>query len=93
MRFVGVFVEDTEAKAREFMKTYPTTFPNGYGWALKEARLLGFRGMPYTVIISPQGEPARRLTGPVSEADFGLGDRGLAPPRVCLLYTSDAADE
>ena len=77
MRFVGVFVEDTEAKAREFMKAYATTFPNGYDWALEEARPLGFRGMPYTVIISPQGEPARRLTGPVSEADLVSAIEGL----------------
>jgi hypothetical protein len=67
---VGVFVEDTEAQAREFMNTHPTTFPNGYDWALELARPLGFRGMPYTVIISPQGAVARRLTGPVSEADL-----------------------
>ena len=77
MRFVGVFVEDTEAKAREFMKTYPTTFPNGYDWALEEARPLGFRGMPYTVIISAQGEVAQRLTGSVSEADLVSAIEGL----------------
>lgn len=77
MAFVGVFVEDTEAKAREFLKAHPVSFPHGTDWQLTLARPLGFRGMPYTVVISPRDEVARRFFGPVEEADLVATIRGL----------------
>lgn len=77
MVFVGVFVEDTEAKAREFLKAHPVSFPHGADWQLTIARPLGFRGMPYTVVISPRDEVARRFFGPVKEADLVATIRGL----------------
>ncbi len=68
--FVGVFVQDTEARAREFLRAHPVSFPVGYDWDLAIARALGFRGMPYTVILSPRGTIARRIHGPVTRDDL-----------------------
>jgi hypothetical protein len=50
---MGIFVQDSDAKAR-----------------LTRATPLGFRAMPYTVLISPGGEITRRFVGAVSEADL-----------------------
>jgi hypothetical protein len=75
--FVGIFVQDTEARAREFRRSYPMSFPTGYDWSLTLASALGFRGMPYTVVLSPQGEIARRFMGPVAEAELVATIEGL----------------
>lgn len=72
---------DTEARAREFVRTHPMSFPVGHDWSLKVATPLGFRGMPYTVVISPGGELARRFVGPVSEADLVAAIEPLRPAR------------
>jgi hypothetical protein len=66
--FVNVFVQDAEAKAREFLKQYPTTFPSGYDWPLAIATPLGFRGMPYTVLIGPDRKVLHKFHGEVTEA-------------------------
>ncbi len=78
---MGIFVQDSEAQAREFMQTHPATFPNGYDWKLALATALGFRAMPYTVVISSQGEIARRFTGPVNEAELVAVIESLRPSR------------
>lgn len=79
--FVGIFVEDTEAKAREFVTTHRVSFPSGYDWRLVVAKSLGYSRMPYTVVISPQGEVARRFIGPVSKADLVTTLDGLLSKR------------
>lgn len=79
MVFVGIFVEDTDAKAREFLKAHPVSFPHGTDWQLTIARPLGFRGMPYTVVISPRDEVARRFFGPVEKVDLVATIRELLP--------------
>lgn len=81
MAFVGIFVQDTEAEARAFRRTHPMSFPTGYDWRLALATPLGFRGMPYTVILSPDGDIARRFAGPVAEADLVAAIEALRPPR------------
>ena len=78
---MGIFVEDTETNAREFLRTHPVSFLNGYDWKFVLARPLGFRGMPYTVVISQQGEVARRFFGPVTETDLVTTIDGLLPQR------------
>ena len=70
MRFIGVFVEDREYRSREFIKSQKLTFPTGYDWELKLAKPLGFRGMPYTVVVDRRGGIARNFTGPISRADL-----------------------
>ncbi len=64
---------DTEAKARKFLRTHPASFPSGYDWQLELARPLGFRGMPYTVLISRNGEVMQRFFGPVSDNGLVTG--------------------
>jgi peroxiredoxin len=75
--FIGIFVEDTEANARAFLNTHPMSFPTGYDWPLALAKPLGFRAMPYTVVISQQGQVAHRWVGPVTEADLVATIEGL----------------
>lgn len=67
---MNVFVQDDDTKAREFLKRYPVTFPSGYAWDLSTGRSLGFRGMPYTVVVSRDGHVARRFFGPVMGNDL-----------------------
>ncbi len=81
MSFVGIFVEDTDTKAREFLRIHPLSFPTGHDWQLELAKPLGFRGMPYTVLISRQGEVAQRFFGPVSEDDFVIAIEALSTRR------------
>ena len=81
MAFVGIFVDDTEAKAREFVRTHRVGFPNGYDWKLVLAKPLGYRRMPYTVVISQQGEVARRFIGPVTKTDLVTAIDGLLTQR------------
>ena len=70
MAFVGIFVEDTEVRARKFADTYKVSFPHGYDWELKLAKPFGFRGMPYTVVFNQKGLEAKRFAGPVSKTDL-----------------------
>lgn len=81
MAFVGIFVQDTESKAREFVKANKVSFPNGHDWNLVLAKPLGFRGMPSTAVISKKGEVALRFTGPVSETDLVAGIEKLLAQR------------
>jgi hypothetical protein len=71
--FVAVFVKDTDAQAREFLRTHPVSFPAGYDWELAVAKPLGYWGMPYTVIIAPNGEIVRQYYGVVTE-DHLIGE-------------------
>ncbi len=57
------------------------SFPTGHDWSLTLAAALGFRAMPYTVVISPQGEITRRFVGPVTDADLVATIEPLRPPR------------
>ena len=70
VRFVGIFVEDREDRAREFIKGQKLTFPVGYDWELKLAKPMGFRGMPYTVVLDRRGGIAKNFAGPISKADL-----------------------
>lgn len=78
---MGIFVEDTEARAREFVRTHQVSFPNGYDWKLVLAKPLGYSRMPYTVVISQKGEIARRFIGPVTESDLVTTVEGLLAQR------------
>lgn len=74
---MGIFVEDTEANARGFVRTHQVSFPNGYDWKLVLAKSLGYSRMPYTVVVSQQGEVVRRFIGPVTETDLVTALDGL----------------
>jgi hypothetical protein len=79
--FVGVFVQHTEADAREFLRAHPMSFPTGHDRSLSLARALGFRVMPYTVVVSRQGEIARRFVGTVTDTDLVATIEPLRSPR------------
>jgi hypothetical protein len=40
--FVGIFVQDTDADARGFLRAYPMSFPTGHDSSLSLATALGF---------------------------------------------------
>jgi len=65
---ISVQVQDTEADARQFLKANKATYPAGLDPRLKIANRFGFRGTPYTVVISKRGEIVARIHGRSDEA-------------------------
>ncbi len=64
--FVGVNVWDAEAAARQFLRAYGISYPNGPD---PDGRVLiefGVTGIPETYFIDPQGRLVRRWIGPVT---------------------------
>ena len=68
VELVSVQVQDTEADARHFLEVNKATYPAGLDPRLKIANRFGFRGTPYTVVISKRGEIVARLHGRSDEA-------------------------
>jgi cytochrome c biogenesis protein CcmG/thiol:disulfide interchange protein DsbE len=56
IELVSVHVQDTEADARHFLEVNKASYPAGLDPRLKIANRFGFRGTPYTVVISQRGE-------------------------------------
>jgi peroxiredoxin len=67
VQFIGIFVRDTQAAVRQFVKTYGLTFPVGLDDGMKIAGSYDFVGTPFTVIVSKDGLIADRSSGPQSE--------------------------
>lgn len=67
VEFVAVFVKDTEADARKFIKQFGLTFPAGLDLDDKIAKAYKFVGMPLTIFITKTGDIAERITGPLDE--------------------------
>lgn len=65
---ISVQVQDTEADARNFLKVNKATYPAGLDPRLKIANRFGFRGTPYTVVISKRGEIVAKLHGRSDES-------------------------
>ena len=63
VEFVGIQVQDTQADVRKFLKAHDATYPAGLDPALKIANRFGFKGTPYTVVISRKGEMMARIHG------------------------------
>jgi cytochrome c biogenesis protein CcmG/thiol:disulfide interchange protein DsbE len=64
--FVGVNVWDAASTAREFLRAYGITYPNGPD---PNGRILidfGVTGIPETYFIDPQGRLVRRWIGPIT---------------------------
>ncbi len=64
--FVGVNVWDSQAAAREFVRSYSLTYPNGPDPAGRVLIEFGVTGIPETYLVDPQGQLSRRWVGPVS---------------------------
>ena len=68
VELVGIQVQDTVADAQRFLKAHGATYPAGLDPRLTIARRFGFKGTPYTVIISKRGEVVTRIPGVADEA-------------------------
>lgn len=60
---VSVQVQDSAADARRFLRAHRATYPAGLDPRLTIANRFGFRGTPYTVVISRGGRLVARLHG------------------------------
>jgi cytochrome c biogenesis protein CcmG, thiol:disulfide interchange protein DsbE len=67
VQFIGIFVRDTDAAVRQFVKNYDWTFPFGLDDGVMIAGPYGFVGTPYTVIVSKDGQIVDRHAGPQGE--------------------------
>jgi len=65
--FVGVDYMDTEPAARDFIEEFGITCPNGPDLGGRIARAYRIRGVPETFFITPQGEIAEVVIGPLTE--------------------------
>ena len=68
IELVGVHVQDTADAARRFLKASGATYPAGLDPHLTIANRFGFKGTPYTVVISKRGEVVARIHGRADEA-------------------------
>lgn len=68
VEFVGIQVQDTAADALKFLKAHRATYPAGLDPSLTVANRFGFKGTPYTVVISRRGEMVARIHGSADEA-------------------------
>ncbi|MCP5074892.1 MAG: TlpA family protein disulfide reductase [Rhodobacteraceae bacterium] len=67
--FVGVGIDDTEAKALQYMKKYGITYPTGLDVTGTIKKGYGIRGLPYTFFVDRKGFityiHAGAVTGPL----------------------------
>ena len=68
MIFVGVAVQDTDENAREFLKEFNVTYPNGKDEAGKVAVDYGTWGIPESFFIDPQGRITYKHVGGIRAA-------------------------
>lgn len=82
VEFVGIQVQDTAADALKFLRAHDATYPAGLDPTLKIANRFGFKGTPYTVVISWKGEMLARIHGSADEARLARAiDPLLAPSK------------
>ena len=65
--FLGVDIQDTEERARAFLKEYGVTYPNGLD---RDGRITvdyGVIGLPITFFVNREGVVERRWVGAISE--------------------------
>ncbi len=66
--FVGIFVKDTEASAKQFVAQHGLTFPSGLDLDQKIARSYRVVGPPLKIFIGKDGR--ERVSGSLTEKDF-----------------------
>ena len=81
VEFVGIQVQDTETDARKFLQAHDATYPAGLDPTLKIANRFGFKGTPYTVVISRKGEMTARIHGSADEARLAKAIDPLLPKK------------
>jgi cytochrome c biogenesis protein CcmG, thiol:disulfide interchange protein DsbE len=67
VELVAIHVQDTVGDAQRFLKAHGATYPAGLDPRLTIARRFGFKGTPYTVVISKRGEVVARISGRADE--------------------------
>ncbi len=80
VEFVGIQVQDTAADAMRFLDSHGATYPVGLDPTLKIANRFGFKGTPYTVVISRKGEMLARIHGSADETRLAKAIDPLLPP-------------
>jgi cytochrome c biogenesis protein CcmG/thiol:disulfide interchange protein DsbE len=65
--FVGVNVQDTEPLARDFLRRFGVTYPNGRDATGAIAVDYGMSGVPETYFVDREGRLARKWQGPLDE--------------------------
>jgi DsbE subfamily thiol:disulfide oxidoreductase len=65
--FLGIAVDDTEAKIKDFIATYGVTFPVGLDKTATIQKSFGIYGIPTTYFINKQGEINYSHSGSVTE--------------------------
>ena len=67
--FLGVDYEDTEPHAREYLKKFNITFPNGPDVGTRISQLFRIKGVPETYFIDREGVLRYVQVGPFSSED------------------------
>lgn len=70
VRFVGIFVKDTEASAKEFVAQHGLTFSSGLDLDQKIARSYGVVGPAPKIFIRKDGRIVERVSGRLTEKDL-----------------------
>jgi peroxiredoxin len=68
--FVGIFVKDTEANAKQFVAQHGLTFPSGLDLDQKIAQSYRVVGPPLKTFIGKDGRVAERVSGSLTEKDL-----------------------
>jgi cytochrome c biogenesis protein CcmG/thiol:disulfide interchange protein DsbE len=63
--FIGVNVQDTEANAREFVRRFGVTYPNGQDVSGAIAVDYGMSGVPESYFVDRNGQLVRKWQGPL----------------------------
>jgi cytochrome c biogenesis protein CcmG, thiol:disulfide interchange protein DsbE len=66
--FIGVNVQDTEPLARDFMRRFGVTYPNGRDASGAIAVEYGMSGVPETYFVDRNGQLVRKWQGALDEA-------------------------
>jgi len=78
---VAIHIQDTAADARRFLKDHGAKYPAGLDPHLTIANRFGWKGTPYTIVISKKGEIVARINGRADEARWSrILDPLLSPP-------------
>jgi cytochrome c biogenesis protein CcmG/thiol:disulfide interchange protein DsbE len=66
--FIGVNVQDTDANARDFLRRFGVTYPNGTDLSGAVAVDYGMSGVPETYFVDRNGQLTRKWQGPLDDA-------------------------
>jgi cytochrome c biogenesis protein CcmG/thiol:disulfide interchange protein DsbE len=76
--FVGVNMQDTDERAREFVRRFEFTFPNVVDRDGRTVIDYGVYGVPETFVIDREGRIAKKIVGAVRPADLEEALRALS---------------